>query len=71
MKPKKATEHIILVDPYDNKIGEVEKILGHQYGMPHRAFSVLIFRRRNGKIETLLQQRVTTHAYTPLRDVQG
>lgn len=57
MTTNKTTENIILVDPNNNTIGEIEKILGHRYGMLHRAFSVLVFRQRNGKIETLLQQR--------------
>lgn len=57
MTTHETIENIILVDPEDNKIGEVEKILGHQYGMLHRAFSVLVFRQRNGQTETLLQQR--------------
>jgi len=57
MTSKQTVENIILVDPDDKKIGEIEKLLGHRYGMLHRAFSVLIFRERHGKIETLLQQR--------------
>lgn len=48
---------IILVDPDDNPIGEIGKLAGHQYGMLHRAFSVFLFRRRHGQVETLLQQR--------------
>src|SRR5438552_4610879 len=51
------SEMLILVDPDDNKIAEYEKIRAHQYGMLHRAFSILLFRQRNKKIETLLQQR--------------
>lgn len=54
---KKTSEKIILVNPQDKEIGMIEKHLGHQYGMLHRAFSVLIFRKRNGNLETLLQQR--------------
>lgn len=50
-------EKIILVDPDDNQIGEIEKHLGHRYGMLHRAFSVIVFRTVNGRLETLLQQR--------------
>lgn len=48
---------IILVNPKDQKIGTIEKLAGHRYGMLHRAFSVFIFRKRNGKIQTLLQRR--------------
>jgi isopentenyl-diphosphate Delta-isomerase len=50
-------KQIILVDPFDNPIGTMEKILTHQYGMLHRAFSVFIFRMVNGQLETLLQRR--------------
>lgn len=50
-------EMIILVDPDDNKIGEIEKIRAHRYGMLHRAFSVLLFRERDNLLETLLQKR--------------
>src|ERR1700722_18026522 len=54
---KSQSEKIILVNPMDKKIGMIEKIIGHRYAMLHRAFSILIFRRKNGKVETLLQQR--------------
>lgn len=53
----KTQEHIILVNPKDERIGVIEKILAHEYGMLHRAFSVLIFRTKNGKLQSLLQQR--------------
>lgn len=52
-----TTEHIILVDPDDNQIGTIEKILAHEYGMLHRAFSVFVFRKQSDKLECLLQQR--------------
>jgi isopentenyl-diphosphate Delta-isomerase len=50
-------EKIILVDHLDRQIGTAEKIIVHEYGMLHRAFSVFLFRKRNGKLETLLQRR--------------
>jgi isopentenyl-diphosphate delta-isomerase len=50
-------EKLILVDPDDKPIGEIEKLLAHQYGMLHRAFSVFIFRKQKGLIQCLLQQR--------------
>lgn len=50
-------EQIILVDPSDQQIGEIEKHLCHQFGMLHRAFSVFIFREKEGQLQTLLQQR--------------
>lgn len=52
-----AEEKIILVDPHDLPLGEIEKLLAHQYAMLHRAFSVLIFRLHHQRTELLLQQR--------------
>lgn len=54
-----TSEDIILVDPKDNQIGTIEKILAHEYGMLHRAFSIFLFRKRFEKLECLLQQRST------------
>lgn len=48
------TENLILVDEYDNPIGQAEKMFVHENGLLHRAFSVFIF---NSKSELLLQQR--------------
>ena len=50
--------YVILVNPSDQVIGKEEKLLAHQYGMLHRAFSILIFRERAGKKELLLQKRI-------------
>ena len=47
-------EKVILVDRYDNPVGEAGKMEAHQVGSLHRAFSVFIF---NEKGEMLLQQR--------------
>ena len=47
-------EFLILVDENDNPVGAQEKILVHQQGLLHRAFSVFLF---NSKGELLLQQR--------------
>ncbi len=48
---------LILVNEQDEPIGEAEKLQVHQEGLLHRAFSVLLYRRVQGKIEVLLQQR--------------
>ena len=56
-KLKHAVENLILVDPHDQPIGKMEKILTHEYAMLHRAFSVFIFRENKGRKELLLQQR--------------
>ena len=48
---------VILVDQQDRALGQVEKIAAHQQGLCHRAFSVFIFRQKNGQRELLLQRR--------------
>jgi len=48
---------IVLITPNDEPIGIIDKISAHKYAMLHRAFSVFIYRIRNGNIELLLQQR--------------
>lgn len=50
-------EKVILVDDQDNEIGTEEKLLAHQLGKLHRAFSVFIFHPKTN--ELLLQQRQT------------
>ena len=45
---------VILVDSLDQEIGQMEKLLAHQQGLRHRAFSVFLF---NDNKEILLQQR--------------
>lgn len=50
-------KNIILVDHFDNPIGLAEKLIVHQFGMLHRAFSVFIFYKNENEIELLLQQR--------------
>lgn len=47
---------VVLVDRYDNTIGEMDKLKAHEAGLLHRAFSVFIF---NNKNELLLQQRAS------------
>jgi len=49
--------HVVLVDKDDNEIGIEEKLKAHQLGLLHRAFSVFLFRRKNGEIQVLLQKR--------------
>lgn len=51
--------NVVLVDENDNAIAEMEKLVAHEQGWLHRAFSVFIF---NGKGELLLQQRAR-HKY--------
>lgn len=48
---------VVLVDANDNEIGSEEKLLAHQKGLLHRAFSVFIAREYQGQTQVLLQQR--------------
>jgi isopentenyl-diphosphate delta-isomerase len=50
-------DELILVDENDSPLGKMDKLLVHQKGLLHRAFSVFIF---NSKGELLLQQRADT-----------
>lgn len=50
-------EFVVLLDPQDREIGQMEKLEAHKQGRLHRAFSVFIF---NAKGELLLQQRAAT-----------
>lgn len=56
------SEQLILVDETDREIGVGEKLPVHVNGQLHRAFSVVLWRRHNGNIEVLLQQR-SKHKY--------
>ncbi len=55
-------EQVILVNESDEPIGEMEKMLAHEQGVLHRAFSVFIF---NEKGEVLLQQRALSKYHSP------
>ena len=50
-------ESIALVSPSDRITGYAPKLLVHQQGLLHRAFSIVVF---NDKGEMLLQKRATT-----------
>lgn len=54
MPIKISVDYLILVDSQDKQWGRLEKLMVHQLGLLHRAFSVFIF---NSKGELLLQQR--------------
>jgi isopentenyl-diphosphate delta-isomerase len=55
-------ENLILVDEQDKPMGKLEKLLVHQLGLLHRAFSVFIF-NKNGDL--LLQQRADCKYHSP------
>lgn len=52
-----SKKKIILVDSNDREIGLETKENVHSLGLLHRAYSIFIFRKREGVLEILLQQR--------------
>lgn len=52
-----SKKKIILVDSNDREIGLETKENVHSLGLLHRAYSIFIFRQREGVLEILLQQR--------------
>lgn len=50
-------EQVILVDSNDKEIGREDKLIAHQKGLLHRAFSVFIFNTIQNERYLLLQQR--------------
>jgi isopentenyl-diphosphate delta-isomerase len=53
---------VILVDREDQQVGVMEKMLAHQKGLLHRAFSVFVI---NDKKEMLLQRRALSKYHSP------
>lgn len=64
---KYKDRRVVLVDENNDLQGETSLIEAHREpGLLHRAFSLLLFRRRNGQIETLLQLRSSKKPIFPL-----
>ncbi len=55
--PDSNAVRLTLVDEHDVMVGSCEKLAAHIQGRLHRAFSVVILRKRDNNIEILLQQR--------------
>ncbi len=55
-------EKVILVDEFDNELGEMEKMEAHEKAELHRAFSVFIFNDNN---QLMLQQRALSKYHSP------
>ncbi|MFC1669960.1 isopentenyl-diphosphate Delta-isomerase [Spirochaetota bacterium] len=55
-------KQVILVDPDDCEIGIEEKLLAHEKGLLHRAFSVFVF---NNEGKLLLQKRADHKYHSP------
>lgn len=55
-------EKVILVDEFDNALGEMEKMEAHEKAELHRAFSIFIFNDNN---QLMLQQRALSKYHSP------
>lgn len=53
---------VVLVDDQDQPIGVCDKLQAHEDALLHRAFSIMIFRQHQGKVQALLQKRAV-HKY--------
>ena len=59
-------DRVILVNEHDEVLGEMEKEEAHKNGGNlHRASSVLLYRKKNGAVEVLLQKRAGTKKRWP------
>lgn len=57
---------VILVDEEDNVLGESDIISAHRDGgRKHRAFSLILFRKTDGRVEVLLQRRALVKPIFP------
>ena len=60
-------EQVVLVDRKDRPIGLMDKLEAHKNGgRLHRAISVFLSRRKNGRVEVLVQQRSKEKPLWPL-----
>jgi diphosphomevalonate decarboxylase len=59
------TEQVVLVNEKNVEIGASEKLSAHIQGKLHRAFSIFILRKLEGRIEILLQQRSSIKYHSP------
>lgn len=67
LNPKYQNRKVLLVDLEDSEIGEAGLIEAHRDpGLKHRAFSLILYRKREGKTELLLQQRSEEKPVFPL-----
>ena len=53
------SDELILVDPLDRPIGTATKERAHWESLLHRAFSVVLLREHEGRMQTLLARRAT------------
>ena len=62
IKQNDSLEKVVLVNDQNEPIGLMDKLLAHQHGTLHRAFSVFVFSLKN---ELLLQKRASTKYHSP------
>lgn len=55
-------EKVVLVNPNDEVLGQMDKMQAHENGLLHRAFSVFLF---NDQGEMLLQKRASEKYHSP------
>ena len=66
MQSNMPKNQVILVDEYDQPIGQAEKHFAHEQGFLHRAISVVILRfNDSGQVEALMQQRASGKYHAP------
>ncbi len=56
---------VVLVNEQDQPLGTEEKLLAHQKGLLHRAFSVMLYRYMDNKLQFLLQKRSKNKYHCP------
>lgn len=66
MQSNMPTNQVILVDDYDQPIGQAEKHFAHEQGLLHRAISIVVFRYQPGSgLEFLMQKRAACKYHAP------
>ncbi|GAL33508.1 isopentenyl-diphosphate delta-isomerase [Vibrio maritimus] len=50
---------VVVVDKFGNPIGTEDKLDAHRMGFRHLAFSVMLYRYRDGELEFLMQKRAS------------
>ena len=65
-------EYLDVVDETGSPTGEiVERSVAHRDGIPHRTSHLWLVRRRNGRIQVLLQKRAMTKSFPGCYDISS
>ena len=66
------TEYLDVVDQNGQPTGEtVERAAAHREGVPHRTAHLWLLRRKNGRIQVLLQKRALTKSFPGCYDISS